>query len=51
MLDRQNLTICRAAEHHIMNLSDMNSERVRYLEVSNKSVLKHKFMTEEEKKV
>ena len=50
ILNRQNLTICKAAEHHIMSLSDMNSERVRYLEMSNESVLKHKFVTEEEKK-
>ena len=50
ILDRQNLMICRAAECHIMSLSDMNSERVRHLEMSNKSVLKCEFITEEEKK-
>ena len=50
MLDRQNLMICRAAEHHTMSSSDMNSERVRHLEMSNELMLKHEFITEEEKK-
>ena len=51
MLDRQNFTICRAVKHYTISLSDMNSERVRHLEMSNKLMLKHKFVTEEEKKV
>ena len=50
MLDRQNFTICRAAECHTMSSSGMNSERARHLEMSNESVLKHEFVTEEEKK-
>ena len=50
ILDRQNLIICRAVKCHIMSSSDMNSERVRCLKMSNKSVLKHEFITEEEKK-
>ena len=50
MLNRQNLTICRAAEHHTMSSLNMNSERVRHLEMSNELMLKHEFITEEEKK-
>ena len=49
MLDRQNFSIYNIAECCTMNSSDMNSERVRHLETSNRTVLRHKFVSEEEK--
>ena len=49
MLSRQNFSICDTAEHYTMTSSDINAERVRHLETSNRIMLKHKFVTEEEK--
>ena len=51
MLNRQNFSIYNTAEHCIINSSDMNSKRVRCIEVSNRTVLRHKFVSEEEKEV
>ena len=50
MLDKQNFLICDTAECCTMNSSDMNSERVRCLEMSNRTVSRHKFVSEKEKK-
>ena len=49
MLSRQNFSICDITEYHIMTSSDMNAERVRYLEISNRMTFKCKFVTEKEK--
>ena len=49
MLNKQNFLICDTAECCIMNSSDMNSERVRYIKTLNRTVLRHKFVSEEEK--
>ena len=51
MLNRQNFSICDTAEHCTINSSGMNSERVRYIETSNRTVFRHKFVSEEEKEV
>ena len=49
MLDRQNFSICDVTECCTTDSSDMNSERVRHLEMSNRTVLRHEFISEEEK--
>ena len=50
MLNKQNFSIYNIAEHCIMNSSDMNPERVRHLETSNRTVSKCEFISEKEKK-
>ena len=49
MLDRQNFSICDAAEHCTMNPPGMNSERARHIEASNRTAPRRKFVSEEEK--
>ena len=50
MLSRQNFLICNITKHYIMTSSDINAERIRYLKTSNKTIFKHKFITEKKKK-
>ena len=51
MLDRQNFSIYNVTECCIINSLDMSSERVRHLKMSNRTILKCKFISEKEKKV
>ena len=49
ILNRQNFSIYNITEYCTTDSSDINSERVRYLETSNRTVFRHKFISEEEK--
>ena len=51
MLNKQNFSIYNIIKYCIMNLLDMNSERARHLKMSNRTVSKYEFISEEEKKV
>ena len=49
ILNRQNFSICDATECCTTDSSDINSKRVRCLKMLNRTVLRHKFISEEEK--
>ena len=50
IFNKQNFLICDTAEYCTMNLSDINPERIRHLETSNRIILKYKFMSEKKRK-